>query len=920
MARNRFRVTSVISLVLLMLCALSAIAQNRQQVGPSFLTAPSNADPLEITLDYLRTQRLAMGVLEEDINNARVLDRTESNGITHLYLYQHINGLKVHNAMINANVTHDGRLINLGNRFVSGPARAVNTFEATIDAQQAIELVAGDLGLTTSRLGITSGPNGISREMTFNSGGISKSDIPAHLVLYPTEDSIRLAWNLVVDQVNSDDWWHILVDAVDGQILLKRNWTIYDHWPAGTKARAHAKRQSAPTAPFWEQAAKLGGDGSSYFVVPFPFESPNHGNLALVSEPADPVASPFGWHDTDGVAGAEFTITRGNNVHAYPDRDGNDQPNGGEPDGGQTLTFNIVPNFEQNPVDYLEAATVNLFYWNNIVHDILAHNGFDEASGNFQETNYSGQGLGSDYVNAQSQSNADGGSTNNANFSTPSDGFNPRMRMFEWTSPASVTVNSPSSIAGVYIAGGASFGAPLDDTGIGGELELVNDGSASPSTGCNQLIGFTAGKVAVIDRGGCEFGIKVLNAENAGAIAAIVVNNQGDGLTTMGPGANGGSVTISSLFLGQSHGELIKGELQNTVNATLRQSADRRDSDYDNGVIAHEYGHGISNRLVGGPSNVSCLGGDEQQGEGWSDFFGLALTAEAHHQAGDPRGVGTYPSFEPTDGPGIRQFPYSTDMNVNPVTYDHLKTGVSIPHGVGHAWNTMLWDVYWAFVEEYGFDPDLYNGNGGNNMAIQLVNEGMKMGLCSPTFVDSRDAILAADMALFSGNNQCLIWGAFARRGLGVDADGGSAGSITDGTENFDLPSTCCLSAAITDQPESAIACSGDTVTFTVAASGTEPTYQWQRNGQDIAGQTSASLTLSNISDSDIGSYTCVVTNDCSTVTSSSAGLEILPALTATTSDMANWGNTYPDPACDDVNGNGFYDILDFITIINALP
>ncbi len=47
---------------------------------------------------------------------------------------------------------------------------------------------------------------------------------------------------------------------------------------------------------------------------------------------------------------------------------------------------------------------------------------------------------------------------------------------------------------------------------------------------------------------------------------------------------------------------------------------------FDNGVIAHEYGHGISNRLTGGASNVGCLSNQEQMGEGWSDWFGLMLT------------------------------------------------------------------------------------------------------------------------------------------------------------------------------------------------------------------------------------------------------------------------------------------------------
>ena len=82
-----------------------------------------------------------------------------------------------------------------------------------------------------------------------------------------------------------------------------------------------------------------------------------------------------------------------------------------------------------DPPPYQPAAVTNLFYWNNIIHDVMYLYGFDEASGNFQEDNEGTDGLGSDYVNAEAQ---DGSGTNNANFFTPADGSNPRMQMFLW--------------------------------------------------------------------------------------------------------------------------------------------------------------------------------------------------------------------------------------------------------------------------------------------------------------------------------------------------------------------------------------------------------------------------------------------------------------------------------------------------------
>ena len=112
----------------------------------------------------------------------------------------------------------------------------------------------------------------------------------------------------------------------------------------------------------------------------------------------------------------------------------------------------------------------------------------------------------------------------------------------------------------------------------------------------------------------------------------------------------------------------------------------------DNGIICHEYGHGVSGRCVGGPG-ISCLGNDEQMGEGWSDFFGMVYTVKPGEGPEVWRGVGTYVYRQPTTGKGLRPFPYSPDFDVNPLTYADIAVE-SIPHGVGSVWCTMLWDLY----------------------------------------------------------------------------------------------------------------------------------------------------------------------------------------------------------------------------------
>lgn len=99
--------------------------------------------------------------------------------------------------------------------------------------------------------------------------------------------------------------------------------------------------------------------------------------------------------------------------------------------------------------------------------------------------------------------------------------------------------------------------------------------------------------------------------------------------------------------------------------------------------------------------------------------------------------------------------------------------------------------MYWEFVNLYGFDEDLINGNGGNNKAVKLVIAGMKLQPCSPGFVDGRDGIIAADKLLFNGIHECLIWKVFARRGLGFNANQGSSNSTVDGISDYNTKPAC---------------------------------------------------------------------------------------------------------------------------------
>ena len=137
-----------------------------------------------------------------------------------------------------------------------------------------------------------------------------------------------------------------------------------------------------------------------------------------------------------------------------------------------------------------------------------------------------------------------------------------------------LTVNSPSSIEGSYEVQPAEFGPPIDLTGISGDLAVVDDGSGDPTLGCNSLVNASEieGRIAVVDRGECFFTVKVKNAQNAGAVAVIVVNNQETGLPPMG--GDDPTISIPSAGISRQDGDLIKAALESR-RALIRRGSRR---------------------------------------------------------------------------------------------------------------------------------------------------------------------------------------------------------------------------------------------------------------------------------------------------------------------------------------------------------
>lgn len=740
---------------------------------------------------FYQSQQASYGLSAEDIAGFVVTDQYASdNGVIHIYLRQVVNGIELFNANSSMHISKEGKLILLNNGFIANAAKATTTSKPVISTSAAMSAAGAHVGINLAPVLSKADMPMQNNRLTVNDATISPEPIKAGLYYLQTVAGMKLAYNIEVFNPTTNDWWNVRVDATDGTVLEKNNWTTHctvaPNMFANEQNATQFNMMMAPMA-----VAKMAKTTQpTYNVFPFPTESPNHGPRQLISGNPSPAASPYGWHDTDGVDGAEFTVTKGNNVFADEDSMATNGT-GFSPDAGSNMVFDFpMDSTWMMPSVYLNAAITNLFYANNYVHDVFYRYGFNEAGGNYQVNNYGKGGIQGDPVLADAQ---DGSGTGNANFSAPADGSSGRMQMYLWPT---TTVTAPKLVISNSATASGSYTAPLANFGIKrfaditAKVVLVNDNTANASQGCSQLQNAAelAGNIALIDRGTCGYTTKVLNAQTAGAVAVIVINTSNTATSMTG---NNSSIIIPSVMVSSNDGATIKAALNNgdTVMATMQglPLVKAYDSDFDNGVIAHEFGHGISIRLTGGPANSNCLNNAEQAGEGWSDFFALALTAKPGDKGTDARGIGTFVYNENISDLGIREFKYTTDMSVNPMNYNYIKNNKGV-HYVGTVWCSMLWDMYWKMVEKYGFDADVVNGNGGNNKAIQLVIDGLKLQACSPGFVDSRDAIIKADSINNGGANRDLLWNVFARRGLGASASQGTTSSVTDGVAKFDVP------------------------------------------------------------------------------------------------------------------------------------
>jgi len=782
---------------------------------------------------YFENNHPKYGLTSQDISDLNIRSEVYGKGtkVTSCRVVQRYQGTDLYQVEAGFSFK-DGEIFRAESGFLSNIASKVNAVHPSLSVTEAVARVYGDLNVSGANFTILSSEN--AKNLTL-SDGLQEDHISAKLVYYSVDKNhLRLAWHYDFYQPRTNNYWTTSIDAVNGQILEKTNQLLSCNFGDHNHGQKVANKSFNFTKnAFNNNTSMLEVQGGTYRVVPYNIESPNHGAFQLISNPEFTASSPNGWHNASATVGGTtanlmFTTTRGNNVWAREDAIGdNEQVNQGlSAEGGATLNFDFnYPGESAQPTAYTSAATTNLFYMVNVIHDIWYQYGFDEVSANFQQANYGLGGGQNDNIRADSQ---DGYSQttptlNNANFAPSNDGTRPRVQMYMWTAGAPptefLTINTPASIAGPRVAttnvfaGTDNVPVPTAPNGITADLvhylNPANNGTLpSPNqisihNGCVPPTNAfdISGKIALIRRGNCNFVDKVKNAQDAGALAAIVYDTVPNNPVRLSMSSELPlrGILIPAIFVTKEIGEeMVAAMASETVNVKIEVPADLylyADGDFDNVIIGHEIGHGISNRLIGSGSGA-CMSNAEQMGEGWADWFGLILQMKTGDAGTDAKTIGTYVFNEdPTFGAGLREFPYSTDMTVNPRTFadsniiyppaDPLDT--SYRYVIGEFWASVLWDLTWGFVDQYGFDANIYTGTGGNNKFMQLMVDAMKMWpTCNTSnIVGFRDLIFATDQATNGGANYNMMAEIFRNRGLGLNASSGSAADTNDQTEDF---------------------------------------------------------------------------------------------------------------------------------------
>jgi hypothetical protein len=360
-----------------------------------FLTKPTDRSPVRVVLAFVQENRALFRLTKNDLKTLSTVRQSVSNGsplsrkairkkLVHIAIDQRWQNRQVHTATLIANVTGEGELVNITGEVIPGLAETINAEAPKLSSLQAVREAAMsvDAPFKEDQHPLIGEPKGPERRHTFSRGKEYNADVPVRLIYYPvSRNEVRLVWEVFVGRAGQPYNYQVFVDALTGSILFRQNITVFDipRWLVyEPPLDSPAPLSPGPSMP----------DGTQGTEVP----------QVLVQSNGDPTASPNGW--INGTLGS----ISGNNVVVGVDLDGDGEytdsvaPIIEDVGGVSTRTFRFPTDLSGSvgTEGNKKAAAINAFFLANWYHDRLFLLGFDEAAGNLQQDNFSGEGEAED--------------------------------------------------------------------------------------------------------------------------------------------------------------------------------------------------------------------------------------------------------------------------------------------------------------------------------------------------------------------------------------------------------------------------------------------------------------------------------------------------------------------------------------------
>jgi hypothetical protein len=741
------------------------------------LTAPSSVSPVEIALDFLETNLALFRLSDQEIAELAVAKnyRTQHTGVTHLMFQQFYGGLPVYQGEIKVNVDRRGQILSVNGNYYP---RIESEVEPALAAAEAVALaaraIAPDLEFT---LRIKSVAAGVNRATIFEQGPFTE-EVTAKLVIFPIYDQARLGWNVRLHLMDRLAWYDAVVDAHTGEVLYLYNLYKFSN-PEGRVFTIH----------------------------------PDFGPPVLKSFAGDPIASPSTW-----VNAFPNMFTVGNNALTVPTARSPEHhfsfPFTNEYNASGVNVFDLdnrTLRFTPNSAGGYNAELLPLSFDSDLGTDVTREFRVGQAP-NANDGSLSfdlgfsfpffGTGFSSVFVNAN------GYVTFGANVLDPSESWIDLILGVRRIAALWDDLNPGAARGGGVFAKRAEGRTVITWSRVpqSGQTDANTVQLTLANTGVIEIsyMGVRVPDAIVgVTRGGSELDLEPVDfsarAPITGRVHGIAekfptreldvaitnlfyhLNFMHDYLYDLGFDEAAGNFQANNFGRGGVGNDPVFGRPQETGfnNAFFGTAEDGRaastgyffftnppfrqvDSALDADVIYHEYVHGLTTRLVGGPFSVGALGGFQggAMGEGWSDAYSCSITNDpvtGEYSTGN-RELGirdvNYAASPLVYGDfGNRSGPLSAANITGGIALD--KTFLPEVHQDGEIWASVLWDLRTAL---------------GQATYEQLITDALKFTPSLPSMLDARDAILIADVAANGGSHAFSIWSVFAARGMGISA------------------------------------------------------------------------------------------------------------------------------------------------------